>query len=65
MKKNYVAMGEYYRDSHGLIRTVCRATDCKTGEVMIVYVNINDNGFAGDPMLMSEAEFKDAFPIGE
>lgn len=60
-KENFVAMGEYYRDSTSLVRTVCRAFDASTGAAIIVYTNIENNGFASDLYFMSEPAFKNSF----
>ena len=62
MAKNYVAMGTYYRaNPYGLVRTVCKAFDYKSGEPMIGYVNVSDGGVASDIFLMPENEFKNVF----
>lgn len=61
MKKSFVAMGEYYKDSTNLVRTVCRAIDVKTGEVMTVYVCVEENGFASDAYVMPELDFENRF----
>ncbi len=62
MKNTYVAMGTYYRaDQYGLVRTVCRATDVKTGEVITAYVEVGEGGCVGEVMLMPELEFEQIF----
>ena len=61
MNKNFVAMGEYYRDSDNLVRTVCRAVDVRTGEVMTVYVCVGADGSASDAYLMPELDFENTF----
>lgn len=62
MKKKFIAMGEYYRnDEYGLIRTICRAQDTVTAQRVIVYVKVNNQGFVGDALFMSEVNFEKNF----
>ena len=60
--KSTVNMNSYYRaEPYGLVRTVCRATDNESGKAMIVYVNVGQGGFASDPLVMPESQFKNIF----
>lgn len=62
MKKTYVEMGTYYHsDTHGLVRTVCRAVDAKTGEVLTAYVEVGDGGCVGHVLILPEIEFEQMF----
>lgn len=58
MNKNFVSMCSYYRsETHGLIRTVCRAFVYDTGDPMIAFVAVDGAGNASDVLLMPEDEF--------
>lgn len=58
----FVGMGCFYRaNPYGLVRTVCRATDINSGDVMIAYVNVKNGGIASDVFLMPENEFINTF----
>lgn len=62
MKKNFVAMGEYYfSEKYGRARTVCRGTDMKTGESMIAFVKVNEGGVASEVFFISEVEFRSMY----
>lgn len=61
MKANFVAMGEYYRDTNSLVRTIGRALDTKTREAMIIYAHVEKNGFVSDAYVMPEVEFNKHF----
>ena len=56
--KNYVEMGVYYRSTTlGLVRTVARAYDSLSGEPMIMYAPVGENGYIKDMFLMEEKQF--------
>lgn len=58
----FVKMGEYYnKQPHGLVRTICKATNHDTDDTFIVYVKVGDGGIASDPLLMPEQAFKNIF----
>lgn len=60
--KKFVGMGCFYHaNPYGLVRTVCRATDVNSGDVMIAYVNVGPGGFASEVFLMPESEFINIF----
>lgn len=62
MGKIHVEMGNYYRtNSYGLVRTVCRAIDAGTGEVMTVFVKVGGDGCVSDTFVMPELEFENLF----
>lgn len=46
MKNSYVGMGCFYRaNPYGLVKTVCRAIDAISGDVVIAYVNVGKGGY--------------------
>lgn len=59
MKKSFIAMGDYYESkSFGLVRTICRAIDVKTGDPLIVFTNVKEGGIAGEIMSMKKSDFE-------
>ena len=63
---DYVQMGEYYHsEEYGMVRTVCRAKNYDgpsyPNHSYIIYVNILDGGYAGDPISMPEVTFQSVF----
>ena len=55
-------MGCFYRaNPFGLVKTVCRAIDAISGDVVIAYVNVGKGGCASDVFIMPEVEFMNIF----
>lgn len=59
-----IDLGAYYRCSLlGLVKTVARAYDNKSGESVIVYAPIKNNGYVDDLFFMEEKEFTNTLKI--
>ena len=64
MKKNFIAMGDYYESkTYGLVRTIARAIDVYTKDSVIIFTEVGSGGIAGDILSMKESDFK--IEIGE
>ena len=59
MKYSFIAMGDYYKTkSYGLVKTICRAIDVKTGDSLITFTKVEAGGIAGNTYAISVSDFK-------
>ena len=52
-----VMLGEYYKNKENLVRTITRAINDETGETMLVYAIVGNNGCISQAHVMTEERF--------